>query len=203
MPTQQDFSSSLGSCLPKAIAGCATAHWMMHCCPSQYLETQADLMRNQNGWRKQTELDWKPLEVKPISLTSSKSKLRNQGSGDYINSLREGNGLGTTESSRNKSHWMLLYSLAWHSGLLNLITPLWKNLSARPWQNVLSLSSTRHMEICNLLFVPLTLLTQGKSFVQWIYMVIMLHHALAWWARVLHDGTSVFHLLFSSLSNHL
>lgn len=143
------------------------------------------------------------LELKPISLTSSRSELRNQGSGNYINSLKEGNGLGTTESSRNKSHWMLLYSLAWHFGLLNLITPLWKNLSARPWQNVLSLPSARHMEICNLLFVPLTLLTQGKSFVQWICTVIMLYHALARWACVLRDGTSVFHLLFSSLSNHL
>lgn len=184
MPTQQDFSSSLGSCLPKAIAGCATAQRMMQ----SFIPILGNTGRSdeESEWVKKTDRaglkSWeKALEVKLISLTSSRSELRNQGSGNYINSLKEGNGLGTIESSGNESHWMLLHSVAGHFGLLNLITPLWKNLSARPWQNVLSLPSARHMEICNLLFVPLTLFTQGRSFVQWICMVIMPHHALARW----------------------
>jgi len=59
MPTQQDSSSSLGACLRGTVAGSATAQPMMHCRSSQYSDTWADLMRNQNGWRKRTELGWK------------------------------------------------------------------------------------------------------------------------------------------------
>lgn len=53
----------------------------------------------------------------------------------------------------------------------------------------------REREICDLLFVPLTLFTQGRSCVQWMCLGVVLHHALAQWVCALHDGTAVFNLL--------
>lgn len=141
------------------------------------------------------------LEVKIISLTSTRIELRNQGSGNYINLLKEENRVETTESRGNKSHWTLLYSLSfttlvcWISSLL-----CGKKLSARPWQNVVShvLDTWRFITyyLCHLL-CSLKGRVLCSGYTRSSCCIMLGHNGCACYR------TSVHNLLFSSLNNHL